>query len=145
MFKKSLKTLKKKFSAAARLIAPPLVKSWLRACNQVVYVPKAMMENVKFNTLHKMGTAISPLYISLHDLYDLANFELSKIEDWFKANKLTLNESNTEYILYKNKKEDVSITSLKLQIDNKDKERVGTGCKNESFKFVGVHLDENLN
>ena len=80
--------------------------------NQVVYVPKAMMENVKFNTLHKMGTAISPLYISLHDLYDLANFELSKIEDWFKANKLTLNESNTEYILYKNKKEDVSITSL---------------------------------
>jgi len=51
---------------------------------------------------------------SLHDLYDSANFELSKIEDWFKANKLTLNESNTEYILYKNKKEDVSITSLKL-------------------------------
>ena len=36
------------------------------------------------------------------------------------------------------KKEDVSITSLKLQIDNKDIERVGTGCKNESFKFVGV-------
>jgi len=30
-------------------------------------------------------------------------------------------------------------------IDNKDIERVGTGCKNESFKFVGVHLDENLN
>ena len=43
------------------------------------------------------------------------------------------------------KKEDVSITSLKLQIDNKDIERVGTGCKNESFKFVGVLLDENLN
>ena len=49
------------------------------------------------------------------------------------------------YILFKNKNEDVSITSLKLQIDNKDIERVGTGCKNESFKFVGVHLDENLN
>ena len=43
------------------------------------------------------------------------------------------------------KKEDVNITSLKLLIDNKDIERVGTGCKNESFKFVGVHLDENLN
>ena len=42
-------------------------------------------------------------------------------------------------------KKDVSITSLKLQIDNKDIERVGTGCKNESFKFVGVHLDENHN
>ena len=74
----------------------------------------------------------------------MANFELSKIEDWFKANKLTLNASITKYILFKNKK-DVSITSLKLQIDNKNIERVGTGCKNESFKFVCVHLDENLN
>ena len=43
------------------------------------------------------------------------------------------------------KKVDESITSLKLQIDSKDIERVGTGCKNESFLFVGVHLDENLN
>ena len=64
---------------------------------------------------------------SLHDLYDLANFELSKIEDWFKANKLTL--TKTKYILFKNKK-DVSITSLKLEIDNKYIERVGTACKN---------------
>ena len=45
----------------------------------------------------------------------------------------------------KRKKEDVNIISLKLLIDNKDIERVGTGSKNESFKFVGVHLDENLN
>ena len=64
---------------------------------------------------------------------------LPKIEDWFKANKLTLNASKTKYILFENKKEDVSITSLKLQIDNKDIERVGTGCKNEPFKFVSVH------
>ena len=60
----------------------------------------------------------------------MANFEHSKIEDWFKANQLTLNASKTKYILFKNKKEEVSITSLKLQIDNKDIERVGTGCKN---------------
>ena len=58
-----------------------------------------------------------------------------------------MNASKTKYIhiLFKNKKEDLSITSLKLQIDNKDIERVGTGCKNESFKFVVVQLDENLN
>jgi len=75
----------------------------------------------------------------------LAKFELSKIEDWFKANKLNLNASKTKYILFKKKKEDVNITPFKLLIDNKDIERVGTGCKNSSFKFVGVHLDENLN
>ena len=36
---------------------------------------------------------------------------------------MTLNASKTKYILFKNKKEDVSITSLKLQIDYKDIER----------------------
>ena len=47
-----------------------------------------------------------------------------------------------KYFLFKNNKEDVNITSLKLLIDI---ERVGTGCKNESFRFIRVHLDENLN
>ena len=67
------------------------------------------------------------------------------MEDWLKANKLTLNASKTKYILFKKKKEDVNITSLKLLIDDKDIEKVGTECKNESFKFVGVHLDKSLN
>ena len=51
----------------------------------------------------------------------------------------------TKYILFKKKKKDVNITSLKLLLNNKEIERVGTGCKNESFKFVGVHLDKNPN
>ena len=34
--------------------------------------------------------------------------------------------------------------SLKLFIQNKEIDRIGAGCKNESFKFVGIHLDENL-
>ena len=72
-------------------------------------------------------------------------FELSKIEDWVKANKLTWNAAKTKYIFLKSKKEDISITSLKLQIDNKDIEKVGTRCKNKSFKFVGDYLDENWN
>ena len=58
----------------------------------------------------------------------MTNFELSKIKDWFKANKLILNAAKTKYILLLSKKEDVSITSHKLEIDNKDVERVGTGC-----------------
>ena len=72
---------------------------------------------------------------SLHDLYDLANFELSKIEDWFKANKLTLNASKTKYILFKNKKRRC-ITSLILQIDNKDKDKVMNTYKLKRFIFA---------
>ena len=66
-----------------------------------------------FTILFADDTTLQLSSKSLHDLYDLANFELSKIEDWCKANKLTLNASKTKYILFKNKKEDVSITSLK--------------------------------
>ena len=54
-------------------------------------------------------------------------------------------KSNTKYILFKKKKEDVNITPLKILVENKDIERVETGCKNESLKFVDVHLDEKLN
>ena len=35
---------------------------------------------------------------NLKRLHDFANFELSKIADWFIANKLTLNVSKTRYI-----------------------------------------------
>ena len=34
--------------------------------------------------------------------------------------------------------------SLKLFIQSKEIEDIGAGCKNESFKFVGIHLDENI-
>ena len=66
-----------------------------------------------FTILFADDTTLQLSSKSLHDLYDLANFELSKIEDWFKANKLTLNASKTKYILFKNKK-DVSITSFRF-------------------------------
>ena len=29
-------------------------------------------------------------------------------------------------------------------MENKEIDRLGAGCKNESFNFVGIHLDENL-
>ena len=65
-----------------------------------------------FTILFADDTTLQLSSKSLHELYDLANFELSKIEDWFKANKLTLNASKTKYILFKNKKEDVSIVKV---------------------------------
>ena len=34
--------------------------------------------------------------------------------------------------------------SIKLFIENKEIDKIGAGCINESFKLVGIHLDENL-
>ena len=36
----------------------------------------------------------------------MANQELIKASDWFKANKLTLNVSKTKYILFRSKKQE---------------------------------------
>ena len=39
----------------------------------------------------------------LKSIYDFAHVELSKVADWFKANKLTLNAYKTKYILFRKK------------------------------------------
>ena len=77
-------------------------------------------------------------------LNDFAKIKLSKIADWFKANKLTLNASETSYTFQKENKSPVC-ESWKLFIENKEIDRIGAGGKNESFKFVGIQLNENLN
>ena len=82
---------------------------------------------------------------NLRELYNMANQELIKASDWFKANKLTLNISKTKYILFRSKTlEHLDLSQLDIQIDGQSVERVGKNCTSKSFKFVGIHLDEFL-
>ena len=68
----------------------------------------------------------------------IANFELSKIADWFK---LILNASKTKFKLFRKKTKVLVGDSLKLFIKNKEIDRIGPGCKNESFDYiVMLHL-----
>ena len=78
------------------------------------------------------------------ELYNTANQELFFISEWFKANKLTLNTSKTKYILFRKPNMKVNFDNLKLYIDNCTIERIGAGCNDNSFKFVGVKIDEFL-
>ena len=80
----------------------------------------------------------------LHKLYNLANSELNKISDWFKANKLTLNASKTKYILFRDKSTLVDFKQHDLKIENTSIERIGTSCKEKYFKYVGILIDEFL-
>ena len=98
-----------------------------------------------FTLLFADDTTLQLSSNNLHLLYDKANMELTNIADWFKANKLTLNVKKTKYILFRNKNKHVNFNNLNIKIENNIIERVGSGCKDTSFKFVGVHLDEFLN
>ena len=45
------------------------------------------------------------------------NEDLRILEDWFKANELSLNASKTNYILFRNKKSEFKYTRCKLMIN----------------------------
>jgi hypothetical protein len=75
----------------------------------------------------------------------LANAELEKAAIWFRANKLTLNVSKTKYLLFRDKSMICDPDQYKLRIGEEYIERIGKGCKEEYFKFVGIRLDEFLN
>ena len=80
------------------------------------------------------------IFLSHPDLQTLArtfNTEIMHVIDWFKANKLSLNVSKTNFIHFKtnNKKTD----KIKITIDSTNINPV------DSSKFLGVIIDQNLN
>ena len=81
---------------------------------------------------------------NLIELYTKANHELEKVSEWFKANKLTLNAKKTKYICFKSNSRKDNIEFPSLKIDNTKIDRIGEGCKEEYFKFVGIRIDEKM-
>ena len=73
-------------------------------------------------------------------LFATMNSELSKINQWFLANELSLNVTKSKYSFFHktSKKDDMPLKLPRLQINNYNTERI------PSMKFLGVLLDENL-
>jgi hypothetical protein len=74
---------------------------------------------------------------NIKDLYKCVNTDLSKLNNWFCANKLSLNVSKTNYLLFTNSKinydETFSLTINKSIIKRKT-------C----LKFLGILIDDHL-
>ena len=79
-------------------------------------------------------------YNNLKTLFSLVNQELQKNNEWFEANKLSLNVEKTKYYLFhkSSRRDDLPLLLTKFLIKKHKVERV------ESIKFLGVLLDENL-
>ena len=77
---------------------------------------------------------------NIFQLFSKVNFELSEINQWFNANKLSLNVTKTKYSFFHKPsiKDKIPLQLPKLFIDNYEVKR-----KN-SIKFLGILLDENL-
>ena len=73
-------------------------------------------------------------------LFSLVNQELQKINEWFEANKPSLNVGKTKYSIFHkpSSKNDLPLLLPRLQMKKHKVERV------KSIKLLGVLLDENL-
>src|SRR6218665_419858 len=73
------------------------------------------------------------------DLFQIMNEALSKLSRWFQVNKLSLNITKSNYMIFKSKKShNLDFSNLNLLIDNTQLARVS------KVKFLGVIIDEHL-
>ncbi len=70
------------------------------------------------------------------DINTVINEELTKINDWLKTNKLSLNITKTKYMLFHIAQK--QIDPLHINIDNINIDRV------KQFNFLGLTINENL-
>ena len=75
-------------------------------------------------------------------LFKRANEELNKAEQWFSANKLTINAKKTKYILYKDPNSHIHVEDL--YISQSIISRVGQFCEEKSVRFLGVWVDDQM-
>jgi hypothetical protein len=69
-------------------------------------------------------------------IFDNINKDLNSLEDWFKANKLSLNISKTHYMIFPG--QPTKHENLSLKINNEIINQV------HKVKFLGMIIDENL-
>ena len=103
-------------------------------------LPNCVTKSVPFlfaddTTIVKSGT-------NLIDLHRDMNEELFKLQKCCEINKLSLNNKETKYILFKLKNKHVHFTTLIFR--GAPIERIGNDCETKAFKFLGHWVDDNL-
>ena len=92
-------------------------------------------------TLFADDTALIKSDESLQALELNVNQNLKLANDWFTANKLTLNVGKTKVMLFSHR---IVTEPTNFTINNIKIEQVGEAYKEKFTKFLGFHLDENL-
>jgi len=96
---------------------------------------------------------------NLNQLIDTANHELTKISEWFRANKLAVNTKKTKYIIFHTKGKNVNLGEKNLIFNNNETnhqqiperitvlERIHNNHPSrdsKTYKLLGILLDENI-
>ena len=79
------------------------------------------------------GTTVFASDSNINNVHATVNMELVGVDNWLKANRLSLNVSKTSYMIISKKKNAIDIRIRDLNL-----------TKVSTVKFLGVTLDENL-
>ncbi len=77
-------------------------------------------------------------------LYQDMNTELENLNNWFKANRLWLNVKKTKYILFGPHNVNIRHNDGLIHLNGENFDQVSNSSNEKSFKFLGIHIDENL-
>jgi hypothetical protein len=141
-------------------------KSYLKDRTQFTYVNNTLSRSKKMYVGVPQGSVLGPLLFLIYvndiarsvqnaktrlfaddtnlffsgkcikQLQNEANIALSSLQEWFVANKLTLNVEKTCFSMFTNKK---MVPNVTLNLNGKEISRVAVA------KYLGMYLDENLN
>jgi len=94
-------------------------------------------EILTFN-LYADDTIITYKCIDMESSFSIINIELTKIFNWMKYNKLTINHTKTKLISYRHyNKKGIDLLN-RIKIDDKILKQIKT------FKYLGINIDEAL-
>ena len=105
---------------------------------------------IYINDLHEVSNILNSIMFAddanlfyshqnINDLFSTANSELESINQWFRANKLSLNTEKTKYTLFHKKSSKNEISEIPdFNIESKNIE------KTSSIKFLGVILENHI-
>lgn len=104
----------------------------------LIYIDDIVKASTKFKyTIYADDTNLLIADKNLFNLHSNLTTELGNISKWIKDNKLRLNISKTTYILFKNRSINYHMPAVFLEDEQLQ-------CVSHT-KFLGVHIDENLN
>ena len=94
---------------------------------------------IKFHKVHHFADDTNLLHISkyIKKLNKFVSFDLKNLSNWLNANKISLNVSKTELIMFKPRMKKVDF-DLKLKLNGK---RL---YPTKSVKYLGIKIDESL-
>ena len=92
------------------------------------------------STVHHFADDTNLLYVNknLKTIQNKVNKDLKSLVTWLRANKISLNASKTELIIFRDPRKKITY-DMKIKIDGKKL----TPCS--SVKYLGIYIDQHLN